>query len=347
MTWGKLSATGIVAGLLMGFVSTDSVWAQGSPTRDLLNGRSPTRGVIPGRSPTAGLTGRPRSTPIFVTRPGNPGGGHGHGGHHHGHHGHHHHRIYGWPYYGYSGYYGSYGYPYGYPYYGYGYGYRALPPVYLNAGTLFGPQPIKQMLGVDHWNRRQVTPTREPVVIARREQAAPALPQRVAQRPVVVRNSNAQSRDRSRRYLEFGDVRFAAGKYHEALQRYKKAITAAPDTAEPYFRRGHAMAAMGMIDRAADAYRRGLAIDPQWPASAFRFDDIYGDEFSKADVHEKLAAAAEEQAHSPDPQFVLGILLYFDGEKERASAFFGNVVDMVGASDPAALFLPAEEAAEE
>src|SRR5688572_23226496 len=168
---------------------------------------------------------------------------------------------YGWP--GYGGPIG-FGY-YGYPAYGIDYnpaaGYLSyrLPPFSEPAELNYGPQAVKQFLGLP----------RDFALGALRD-PAPLLPDR------GIRVSNAEARQRSQHHLADGDDLFRGQNYHAALQRYKLAAKAAPDLAEPYWRQGHALVATNNFELASGALKRAIALDGDLARGGFKLDDLYG-----------------------------------------------------------------------
>lgn len=59
-----------------------------------------------------------------------------------------------------------------------------------------------------------------------------------------------------------GDRAFAAGEMEEALAEYRLAVRQSDDDPEALVRAGHAYAALGRVDEAADLYRRAVDRDP-------------------------------------------------------------------------------------
>ncbi|MHB1035354.1 MAG: tetratricopeptide repeat protein [Pirellulales bacterium] len=246
---------------------------------------------------------------------------------------------YGWPYggyygaaavYGYGGLYGGdYG-LYSYPpaYY---YDYRYLPPVFVPAGTLYGPRALRDFLGLD--------PPAAPQGNAKaranaKQKAADGLfvedgaggKAADAGKP---RATNAETRAQAWRFIGFGDKYFGAGKYSEAYQRYKKATVAAPDLAESFFRQAHALIALGRYPLAAKALQRGLALSPDWPGSGFRYDQLYGaNQDDKAAHREALAKAAALDPLDADLAFLLGVVDYFDGRPQQARPWFQRAAEL-------------------
>ncbi|MCH8923145.1 MAG: tetratricopeptide repeat protein, partial [Planctomycetes bacterium] len=277
---------------------------------------------------------------------------HGHG-HHSGHHGRHtggHHtggHHYGGHHYG--GYHGSYvfrDYGHYYPsYYSYAYPYGVTlgGPLFVEPRAVVGPQSLRRFLGVDG------VLGRNGVLRLDGRQAVEAPPQPPRERPAEPRHaergprkSNAAARQRARRYVEFGDGRFVGQQFHEASQRYKKAISAAPDVATAYFRRGHAELALGQYARAAKSYKAGLRLKANWHETPFRFEDFYGDNVAARKAHlEALAEAAEKDAQNANLFFLIGVQLHFSEKPERAKLFFQQAARLSGGRvDHLAGFLP-------
>ncbi len=260
-------------------------------------------------------------------------GHHGGGRHRHhfgGHHQHHHGAVlgYGWP--GYWSYGGLYGGTYAPGWYGSFYdpwwdGF-VLPPLVIPAEAMYGPQALANFLGYNSYvNVPSALPV-DPVIIKRvpREGGFGVLaPQAAggAQRPKV-RVSNARARARAWQLLDAGDAQFAGLKFTDALQRYKKAASAAPDLATPYFRQGVVLSAMGRYEAAVKALKRGFLQDAQWPRSGFDFTEFYGDNrLSRTSHLERLAQAAAARPEDGDLFFLLGVWLFFDGEHDKSRTF--------------------------
>ena len=185
---------------------------------------------------------------------------HGHHHHHHGHHYHRHHHGF-WPHtsgislsVGYpSNFYGGFGYvPFGYwpPYFldnGHGpLGPFIAPPLFVPAEEFgFGPMAVRRFMGLDPIQR----PVINRVIVARPVERGNVFGNHAA-RPAV-RVSNAEARDRAMRFIAFGDVQFESRNLAAAYERYQKAIEAAPDLAEAFFRQGHTLTEMRRYEQAA------------------------------------------------------------------------------------------------
>lgn len=244
-------------------------------------------------------------------------------------HNHHHHNSGGsggvvfYPYYPvYGGYYPRY-YGGGYypPYYGggyYGSGY----------GGGYGYQQPTNIYNTTNVNINIAPPANQPA--ANPDPAAGDPVPGVVNRGALP-ESNARARELSSRFIGFGDNQFAAGDYVDAQLRYRKAIKAAPDFAEAYFRRGQAMIALGQYDLAAEAIKQGLRLKPTWAIMGNRLDDLYGDNQDAKEEH--LAALLREidaQPLNADLEFLAAWQMYFGGQRAGSQKHFQQAAQMAG-----------------
>jgi len=167
----------------------------------------------------------------------------------------------------------------------------------------------------------------EPAVVNIVEQQPAAAPQAdVAFEP---RQSNFESRMRAGTFIGYGDALFTQQQYLSATERYKTAISYAPDLAIGYFRRGFAYVALGHYDLAAQSFKQGLWLDPNWHRSDFKLDSLYGRAIAaKENTLDNLAQTALAQADNADVMFLLGVMLYFDGQENRSMKFFARAVEL-------------------
>ncbi|MCA9270598.1 MAG: tetratricopeptide repeat protein, partial [Planctomycetales bacterium] len=156
--------------------------------------------------------------------------------------------------------------------------------------------------------------------------------------------SNAQAKSLAVRYISFGDTQFADQQYHSAAQRYRFAIEAAPDVADAHFRQGFAYIASNRYDFALKSFRKALELEPLFVNSSFRLDDLYGaNRLAKGSHIDALARSALIDRGNPDHYFLIGLMLHFDGQRERAVRFFEKAESLAGedASHIQAFLVPA------
>jgi tetratricopeptide (TPR) repeat protein len=202
---------------------------------------------------------------------------------------------------------------------------------YEPAEIAYGPQAVKQFVGLDR--NFALAPLREPPVrlpllslVERRARA-------VAGAKPVVRVANAEYRRKAEKYIADGDTLFKAQNFHSALQRYKLAVNAAPDMTEAHWRQGHAMIATGNYDLAAGSFKRAIALGGDTHRGGFQLTDLYGTAVLTKNGHlEALAGHALERSESSDPYFLLGVMLTYDNQRERAEKFFDRAADLAGIS---------------
>ncbi len=156
------------------------------------------------------------------------------------------------------------------------------------------------------------------------------------------RASNPETIARAGKFIGYGDANFGKQKYLAAVERYKTAGLVAPDLADVYFRQGHALVALAKYEESLKAFRRGLGLRADWHDSSFRLDQLYGDDRLAKNAHlENLAKAVEANPLDPNLLVVLGIELFFDGQRDRAEVFFVRAAQL-GANEEQLLdgFLP-------
>ena len=206
---------------------------------------------------------------------------------------------------------------------------RWMPPVYQPPGLLFGPQAAQRFLEINLSGQTIPAQRRTP--------------------DSTVRKSNAETRRRAERMIDLGDRCFSRQRFHQALQHYRTASSIARDVAEPYFRQGHALIALGQFDRAARTFKRAVAMKPSLQRSGFAVAQLYQDNnIAKATHLEALAKAAWNNAHDDDLLFLLGLFLRYDGQIDRANIFFRKAFELAGPRRSHLLpFLPPEHPQEE
>lgn len=235
--------------------------------------------------------------------------------------------------------------PYGYGTFGYGglgyrYGY-ALPPVVIPAETMYGPGPVRRMMGLD-------PPLGTPVIQQTTVVAPQAnngngfgvlAPQPGGARPNV-RASNAQTLARAKKQVENGDVLFAAQKYADALASYSDAARTAPDLADAYFRKAAADIALARYDDAVSAIKFGLQLAPTWVDGPFRFSALYGGNVLAEQSHRDVLDRAVASRPTSDLLFLSGVVRYFGEHPKQSETYFQKAsVVAVGNSSHLDLFL--------
>jgi tetratricopeptide (TPR) repeat protein len=228
--------------------------------------------------------------------------------------------------------YGSYGYG-GYGGYYPSYYYNSSPYFYNQSPYFYNsyysyPSCSYTTPSINYYAAPAITVTR--IVVRKAAPPAPAIappaPAPVAApRATIVRSSTITDRSKARQQIKLGNAAFLAGRYADALTRYRNAAEAAPDYAEAHYRKGHAYIANGKYELAAAAFRRGLDLEPAARREGFQLDDLYGAKSAAKGVHlENLAAAALMREDVADNYFLLGLMLRFNGEHERAEKFLAK-----------------------
>jgi tetratricopeptide (TPR) repeat protein len=144
-------------------------------------------------------------------------------------------------------------------------------------------------------------------------------------------HADNRARLKAWRLIDDGDAEFKQRRFAQALTRYRDAAAAARDLAAAQFRQGFALAAITRYTDAAKAFIRGLQLDPDWPDSDFKLDEIYGENKGLEKEHiDALQKALAAHPHDADVLFVLGIYLYFGDHPADSAPLFERAQAVVG-----------------
>ncbi len=218
------------------------------------------------------------------------------------------------------GYYGDN--PFAYPYVlgtdsGY-FGPYVAPPIITSGEAQFGPQAVQRFMGVNPGQQQAAQQAPVPRPQAGVAEAAPP-------------HADNRARLKAWRLIDDGDAEFKQRRFAQALTRYRDAAAAARDLAAAQFRQGFALAAITRYSDAAKAFIRGLQLDPDWPDSDFKLDEIYGENKGLEKEHiDALQKALAGHPHDADVLFVLGIYLFFGDHPADAAPLFERAQAVVG-----------------
>lgn len=200
------------------------------------------------------------------------------------------------------------------------------PPVVVPSGMSYGPYASQRFLGLGNSSRGTtgVIPFK-----AQTDEDQNAEPP--AANKALERGTNAKAIAAAGKYIGYGDALFAKQNWLAANERYRRAADNAPQFADAYFRQGFALAATSRYDLAVVAIKRGLKLNPKWPDSPFRLKELYGNNVAAQTTHlNAVAKAAEKSPQDPNPFFLVGVYLHFDGQTDRAEAFFHRALELAG-----------------
>lgn len=127
----------------------------------------------------------------------------------------------------------------------------------------------------------------------------------------------------SARRMKLARAAFAAEHYGTAVEHLGAASKARPDDALPHFLLGQVRFAAGRYAEAVAHVRDGLRLAPEWPAGTFRAKEWYTGAEARFDAHlAELAKAADGHPDEPGLTFLLGYQLWFGGDKAAATKLF-------------------------
>ncbi|HTN74605.1 MAG TPA: hypothetical protein VL096_05140, partial [Pirellulaceae bacterium] len=187
-----------------------------------------------------------------------------------------------------------------------------LPPTYYPAEVAYGPQAMKQFLGVDR--NFALGPLQEQPRVAAKPDLS-IVPE--------VKEINWEGRRKADQYIAQGDGYFQKQKFNDALLRYKLAVAASPDYATAYLRHGFSLIACRRYEEATVALKKAFVLEPQIVKSGFHLDQLYADNRMVREGHEEaLAQAALDAPSDGGLMFDVGMWLIFSGQAERSVKFF-------------------------
>lgn len=246
----------------------------------------------------------------------------------------------GWPYYGGLGYgglgYGGAGYTsFGYPNFGPYYSYTPMAPIVVQTRPLYiGPDPADNPV-IQEWMPE-----------FQKLKAGGALEQPPQQDvKLVIKPSSPDAKRKSIRSQAQGDEWFVKQNYLQAFARYKQAVGAAADRPEPRYRLALALTALGEFGQAVDELKRLVRLDPEWPVHGDRLDDVFGVEntLAKNFVLEKVADWVREDIRDPERLYLLGVLLHFNEDQDKAKTLFQTTKKLEGDSQHVRVYLAPPE----
>jgi tetratricopeptide (TPR) repeat protein len=194
-----------------------------------------------------------------------------------------------------------------------------LPSVYAPAEINYGPQAVKQFLGVDRNFGLGPLNNPAPRIVERKVEVA---------KPVV-KEIDWDARKKADQFIELGDQNFQKQKFHDALLRYRMAVNASPDYAVAHLRHAFSLVAQRRYEEASKSFTKAFTLDPEIVKSGFRIDMLYADNRLAREAHqESLAQAALDEPNNGDLHFVVGMWLLFNGELDRSRKFFEKARDL-------------------
>jgi tetratricopeptide (TPR) repeat protein len=125
---------------------------------------------------------------------------------------------------------------------------------------------------------------------------------------------------------------------------YRDALKRAPDYPLALFRAGHAHTVLGDYDLAVTYFGMGLELSRDTVRDGFTLDTLYkGDAISKQQHYGELGAMLRRQPQDGGLNYLMGMMLHYDGNATKAEEYFRKAVELPGRHRPyAAMYLPDE-----
>jgi hypothetical protein len=208
------------------------------------------------------------------------------------------------------------------PYYGGYYGSFGFAPTAALLNPISTELPIDQQAALQEWlrdERQQWTSPLETMPVE-------SLPKR------YVKRSTDAAKARSVRLQHEGDLHFQSLEFDAAGHDYQAALMAAQDRPDPYFRLGFIDLTRSDFTEAAQNFKLGLQLDPTWPQTGPPLDELIGERnlLPKTQIKQRILDWVQQDIRDPDRLFVLGVVLHFDNDGERAAELFATAARLGG-----------------
>ena len=145
--------------------------------------------------------------------------------------------------------------------------------------------------------------------------------------PVAVQAPRRKDATKSGQLVTLGDRLFRAGNLKRAEDRYGLAAKAAPDSAAPYVRLAQVAFVRGRYGEAADFLREALTADPGWLAKAPDIQSIYAEPGDFARQIARLESHLQANPADRDAWLVLGAEWFLSGRSRQANDVFLRLTD--------------------
>ena len=147
---------------------------------------------------------------------------------------------------------------------------------------------------------------------------------------------------RADRLISDADQAFADQKLARATALYRNAIAKAPDYAEAHFRLAHAYVATRRYNLALKSALVALELSGTSRRDGFSLEDMFqGDLFPREHQFDRLMDASRREPQDGGLKFLIGLTLHYDGQAEKAVAYFKSAAGLDGIHRPyVRYFLP-------
>ncbi|QDU39887.1 Tetratricopeptide repeat protein [Maioricimonas rarisocia] len=145
--------------------------------------------------------------------------------------------------------------------------------------------------------------------------------------------STDQAKLASMRKEHSGDLQMQQRNYAAAAERYRDAIRLAEDRPEPRFRLAIAETSRANFEEAVKEFKTLLRLHPDWAVKGPTLDSLFGDDglLAKTLVQERLIDWVKEDIRDPDRLFLMGAILYYDNQFDRAETVLETAARLGGA----------------
>ncbi|MEW4526067.1 tetratricopeptide repeat protein [Maioricimonas sp. JC845] len=144
--------------------------------------------------------------------------------------------------------------------------------------------------------------------------------------------STDQAKLASIRKEHAGDLQLRQRNYASAVERYREAVRLAEDRPDARFRLAIAETSRGNYEESIRELKTLYRQHPDWVMQAPTLDTLYGEDglLAKTLVQERVISWVKEDIRDPDRLFLMGVILYYDNQFDRAETVLEAAARMGG-----------------
>ncbi len=235
-----------------------------------------------------------------------------------------------------------------YPYYGPQY----YGPQYYGPGMYYGPEPypiysplpaigfhgyipgVPSYSSSSNYERQQFGPQllNGPLAPPPSSIAAPGLNQPSLVAPTLVfPPSTPAAQVESLHFMAQGDLQLRSMNFLAAADRFRNAIQAARDLAEPRYRYALTQVGRSQFPEAVDEFKLAFSLNPAWINESPSLDDLFGADnlLGKTQVKQRVADWLLQDSRDPNRLFLLAVLLRMDRDA-RSQILIETAIKVAG-----------------
>jgi tetratricopeptide (TPR) repeat protein len=130
---------------------------------------------------------------------------------------------------------------------------------------------------------------------------------------------------------QMGQAYWKQGRKHEAIDAYERCLARDPKNADSIFYLAHALELAGELDRAADLYRQGMQIAPEYADMKIGLARLWLRQGKAAQAEKESQLLLQSSPDNLDALLVAGLAYSAEGQFAKAKKYLAKGVELSGA----------------